>query len=350
MAVQLSSDSQQILSVSDSSHVGEARRGAGRLASEAVLDETDAGKVAIIVTELATNLLKHAERGEILIRGIARGGKRGVECIALDRGPGIANLSECFRDGYSTTGSSGTGLGSAARLASDFDVHSLPGKGTAVFARVWRRSGEESRDRPLDFGAVSVPKAGEEICGDAWTCVRLADKSLCMVADGLGHGANAAIAARRALEVLAEHRNKPLTEIVAQAHQALRTTRGAALALAELDHVQDCVRFCGVGNIAGAIIAGDAKRQLVSLNGTAGIEARKISEFSYPWRDESTLIMHSDGLTGRWDLGAYPGLTRRDPNLIAAVLYRDFSRNRDDATVLVAKRGPAGGNRPWRMS
>jgi anti-sigma regulatory factor (Ser/Thr protein kinase) len=91
-------------------------------------DETDVGNVAIIVTELATNMLKHATQGEILMRPIARGTALGMEFVALDRGPGIASLTQCFRDGYSTAGSPGTGLGSIARLAGDFDIYSTPGK------------------------------------------------------------------------------------------------------------------------------------------------------------------------------------------------------------------------------
>ncbi|HTF93918.1 MAG TPA: ATP-binding SpoIIE family protein phosphatase [Verrucomicrobiae bacterium] len=350
MAAKLILDySQQSLPVRDPGHPGEARRTATRLVGEIGFDETDTSNVAIIVTELATNLLKHATGGEILLRPIAHGAALGVELIALDRGPGIANLTQCFRDGYSSAGSSGNGLGAIARLAGDFDIYSMPGKGTAVLARVWPRCHTMENSHGIELGIVSLPKPGEEVCGDGWQCELLADKSLCFVADGLGHGSNAAVAAHEAVDVLTEYRGKTPAEIVERAHDALRSTRGAALAVAQIDHPQETVRFCGVGNIAGAIVAGGRTRQMVSLNGTAGLEVRKITEFSYPWSSESTLIMHSDGLMTRWDLQLYPALAQRHPSLIAAVLYRDFNRNRDDVTVLVAKaaNSVAGRNMPW---
>ena len=167
-------------------------------------------------------------------------------------------------------------------------------------------------------------KLGEEVCGDGWEYEALADKSVCLVADGLGHGLHAATAARAAVAILKEHRTKAPAEIVERAHDALRSTRGAALAIAEIDHSLGVVRFCGVGNIAGTIVSNDSARHMVSLNGTAGQEVRKIVEFTYPWNEESTLIMHSDGLLSRWDLQGYPTLAQRHPSLIAAVLYRDL--------------------------
>jgi anti-sigma regulatory factor (Ser/Thr protein kinase) len=342
---------QQSLPVHDASHCAEARRTATRLVGKCGFDEAETGNVAIIVTELATNLLKHAKRGEILMRPIARNAALGVEFIALDRGPGIANLTHCFRDGYSTAGSSGTGLGSVARLASAFDIHSVPGKGTAVLAQVWPRRNKIEKSDGIECGIVSLPKPGEEVCGDGWKCEPLADKTLCLVADGLGHGSNAAVAAREAIDVLTEHRVKAPAEILEKAHDALRSTRGAALAVAQVNHLHDYLRFCGVGNIAAAIIDDGVARQMVSLNGTAGLEVRKIVEFTYPWSGESTLIMHSDGLMSRWDLHFYPGLIQRHPSLIAGVLYRDFNRNRDDVTVLVAKAAEsvARRNAPWLM-
>ena len=341
---------QQSLPVRDPSHSAEARRIVTQLVGNFGFDATDTGNLAIIVTELATNLLKHAGEGEILLRPVVRGAAAGAELIALDRGPGIANLTQCFRDGYSTAGSCGNGLSAIARLAGDFDIHSVPGKGTAVLVRVWPRSHKIEKTRSIEVGVVSLPKAGEEVCGDGWKCELLADKSLCLVTDGLGHGFNAAVAAQGAMDVLTEYRGETPIEIVERVHGALRSTRGAAVAIAELDHTHQTVRFCGVGNIAAVILTGGGMRQMVSLNGTAGVEVRKFVEFDYPWSDEATLIMHSDGLMSRWDLQLYPALAQCHPSLIAAVLYRDYNRNRDDITVLVVKSADrvAQRNTPWR--
>jgi hypothetical protein len=97
------------------------------------------------------------------------------------------------------------------------------------------------------------------------------------------------------------------------------------------------VRFAGIGNIAGAIWNGAASHHTVSVNGTAGHGTIKLREFSYPWPAGAVLVLASDGLATRWSLESYPGLAGRDPALVAAVLYRDHSRRRDDVTVLVAR-------------
>jgi hypothetical protein len=124
---------------------------------------------------------------------------------------------------------------------------------------------------------------------------------------------------------------------VAAAHAGLRSTRGGALAVADVDLGRGLVRFCGLGNISAAIVANGVVRRLVSQNGTAGHSAARIDEFSYPWPSGGLLVLHSDGLGTHWDLDRYPGLARRHPGLIAGVLYRDFTRGRDDATVIVAR-------------
>src|SRR5262249_15988384 len=111
--------------ISESSAAAEARREAMALVQKAGFDETARGTVGIVVSELGTNLAKHAVYGELLFRGIEHDGIAGLEVLSLDRGPGIANISECIRDGYSTRGSSGTGLGAIARLADVFDIHSI---------------------------------------------------------------------------------------------------------------------------------------------------------------------------------------------------------------------------------
>ena len=96
--------------------------------------------------------------------------------------------------------------------------------------------------------------------------------------------------------------------------------------------------FAGVGNISGQIYSGaQAGQHLVSVNGTAGHQMQRIREFSYPWPDDGMLVMHSDGLSTHTGLEKHPGLALHDPSLIAGVLYRDFTRRNDDATVVVAK-------------
>lgn len=334
----ISSD-QQLIEVRDSSDVAEARRVASRLVARVDFNDVETANVTLVATELATNLIKHAKGGRMIVRLLQSEDNLGFEVMAFDRGPGIRDLAQSMRDGYSTAGSAGNGLGAIKRLTWQFDIHSVLDKGTAILARFWSGAPRNRAAAEIEVGMVGVPMPGQEVSGDGWGIEHLKDKFSCVIADGLGHGPDAAIAAHAALLTVNEYRDKAPAEIIERAHGSLRSTRGAAVALAEIDFSANVVRFCGIGNITAAIVHDERVRHLVSQNGIVGQETRKISEFTYPWSRESILVMHSDGLTARWDLKAYPALMQRDPSLIAGVLYRDFSRGRDDATVLVAREG-----------
>jgi hypothetical protein len=250
----------------------------------------------------------------------------------------MAAVNDCLRDGFSTAGTPGNGLGAIARLAALFEIHSLSQVGTALLARLW--AGPAPADPPamwLEIGVVNLPKVGEVACGDAWNVFQEPGRSLLLVADGLGHGLQAADAARAAVRVVQAHAHLGPAELLPLLHAALRSTRGAAVALAEVQREARAVRFAGVGNIAGTIFANGSSRSLVSHNGTVGCEVRKIQEFVYPFPQGALLVLHSDGLGSHWRLDQYPGLAARHPALIAGVLYRDFKRGRDDVTVLAAR-------------
>ena len=331
--------------VNDPSATAEARRRATSLAVKLGFDEPDVGRVALVVTELATNLLKHAGGGEILVRSLGNGegtgDGAGVEILALDRGPGIADREAAFRDGYSSSGSPGTGLGAIRRAASEFDVYSGRATGTALVAVLRARSRASSSGQPaLRVTGISIAKTGEEVCGDAWA-VREDPEGLrlILVVDGLGHGPGAFDVAREACRLFRDDPALGPAEMMERLHRGLRPTRGAAAAVAAIDPGRANLVYAGVGNIAGQVLGGDRPRALVSHHGILGHEARKIQEFTYPWPEGATLVLQSDGLTSRWDLESYRGLMRHHPAVIAGILYRDFKRPHDDITVVVA--------RPW---
>jgi anti-sigma regulatory factor (Ser/Thr protein kinase) len=337
-----------VLSINENSQIAEARRLVSGLARGLGFNEVEIGKVSIIVAELGTNLVKHAKGGgHLIIRSLQWDHLNGFEILSLDKGPGIGNISKALQDGYSTSGSLGTGLGAIRRLSPLFDIHSLPGLGTAVMVRVW--SGPLPRNfssRNLEIGAINLPKPSEEVCGDTWAMEQTQDRSLVFIADGLGHGIDAAQSAHEAVNIFLKNRLLRPSEIMELIHNGLKHTRGAAVAIAEISVNHDVVRFAGVGNISGAIVTPSGMRHLVSHNGTVGGEVRKIEEFTYPWSGRNQqelpiLVMHSDGLATRWDLNSYAGLCRRHPSLIAGVLYRDYCRGNDDVTIVVAK--PRGG-------
>lgn len=395
------------LRVDDASQVGEARRAATAYADALGFGEEGRGRVALVATEAAGNLAKHARGGGALLvqrawtlsdrtlddaagaggaGGAAPAAALAMEILSVDAGPGMADPARCLADGYSTAGSPGTGLGAMRRLADTFTVDSHPGRGTVLLARVGDAPrGPEADDAASAIGAVNVPYPGETVCGDAWAVVHDDTGLVVLVADGLGHGPAAQAAAAASVQVLfaaagahdpadaadaggsrrgggpgtqggasaereawvggVRRAGAPLPapgDVLARAHAALRPTRGAAVAVAHVDLRTGQLRFAGTGNVAASLLAGspvgDARsRSLVSHNGIVGHQMRPPQEFAHGWEDDTLLVLASDGLRPQWRLEDYPGLTRRHPALVAGTLWRDHTRGRDDATLVVVR-------------
>lgn len=324
----------QVFAVQEPTQVGEARRAAAKLAGELGLDETAAGRLALVVTELGTNLVKHATSGRLLIAA----DDTCVEVLSLDQGPGMADVDRCLRDGYSTAGSQGTGLGAVKRLADRFSVFSVPGQGTVIATRVGPQGGAVTQEG-FDVGAVAVAAPGETACGDGWAFRPTGDTAgAVMVADGLGHGPTAEEAAVAALAVFANGQAGP-AQTLGRAHERLRSTRGAAVAMAVLDGAAGSIVFAGAGNIAGRVISGVEDRSMLSQHGTVGFQMRTLQDFRYDWPVHAIVVLHSDGLATRWTLKDVPGLLQCDAIVIAAWLLLQHTRGRDDATVVVIRRG-----------
>ena len=320
----------------DASRVGEARRHAARLALECGLEELAAGRLAIVVTELANNLLRHARDGRLLLAG--RADRREVEVLAVDHGPGIADIDRSLGDGYSTGGTPGTGLGAVRRLATAFDLHSSVPGGTVVLARV--RSAEAYAPPPSAFcaGAVSLPKPGEVVCGDAWAFALDGSRATLLVADGLGHGPGAAEASAAAVEAFrADPFGTPRRQLE-RIHARLRSTRGAAVGLMHADAEAGTIRTTGAGNVLGRIVTGTEDRTLLTQHGTAGVTMRTPEETTVAWPAHALLVVCSDCIETRWKPEALRPVLGRDPSVAAALLARDHCRGRDDATVAVLRR------------
>jgi anti-sigma regulatory factor (Ser/Thr protein kinase) len=311
--------------IDDGSKVGEARRAAQTLANYE-LNADYADKIAIAATELANNLLNHAGGGELLVQRLGDEEDAIIELLAIDHGPGMDDIARCMSDGYSTTGTPGTGLGAVRRLASEFDIDSRPGEGTIVMARFGKGSA-------VRFGAISVAMPGEIDCGDAWDLVADDHGLAVMVVDGLGHGTFAAEAARSCIEVFRAASDISPMEILQRADRAMSKTRGAAAACARLGGSR--MGYAGVGNITGYLVSPGKSQGLVSHNGTLGMHQRHAQQLEYAVAPGALLIMHSDGISARWDLRSRADLLTRHPAVVAATIYRDHGRERDDATITV---------------
>jgi anti-sigma regulatory factor (Ser/Thr protein kinase) len=321
--------------VSEGSQVGEARRVAVRLATAIGFDERCCGEVAIVATELATNLARHARQGTLLIQGLDLPAGPTLELLSVDAGPGMADVSACLRDGFSTVGTAGNGLGAVRRLSAEFDLYSMPA-GTVILSRIRSAAANSTASAEYDWAAIAVPAPNETVCGDAWCVALTPGGAVVMVCDGLGHGPLAAEAAARAVAVFHECPPDDAAALIERAHLSLTGSRGAVMAVATVGAAG--LRYAGVGNIGGVVTGGERARGLPSQNGTVGVQMRKVQALDYDWPSGGRLFMHSDGLTSRWSLDSYPGLGSRHPAVQAGVLWRDCARGRDDATIVVLAR------------
>jgi anti-sigma regulatory factor (Ser/Thr protein kinase) len=323
--------------VTDASSVGAVRRAAQGAARKLEFDETRAGELALLATEVSRNVLVHGGGGQVIVSGMGGGESRTAQILAMDSGSGIANLAQAMNDGFSTAGTPGGGLGAMKRIASRFEVFTGRG-GTIVLLELAQAPEAESPgEEGLRLAGLVVPYPGEKLCGDGWACHADAERTLVLLVDGIGHGREASEAAKEAIACFRDHAGLGPGDILGYLHDALRKTRGAVAAVAEIRPGRRQLTYAGVGNISCVLLAAGKSRSMVSHNGTLGMTARKIQEFHSDWPPDGVLILHSDGVQTRWDLSSYAGLLARHPAVIAGALLRDFRRQRDDASVVVVK-------------
>lgn len=327
--------------VHEGSQVGAARRHAAMLAQQLGFDEVAAGRLALVVTELGTNLVRHAREGRLLLGAARAAPVPGVEVVALDRGPGMADVERCLRDGFSTGGTAGRGLGAVRRLAQEFGVYSQTGTGTVIAARLAASAGAGTHakpGRPLDLAGLCLAAPHESVSGDSWAAHVDGATACIAIADGLGHGPDAARAADAAIALFERRPAADPAELLDGAHSALHGTRGAALALARCDAQQGLVTFAGAGNIVGRLISGSEDRSLMTAHGTVGLQIRHAPPQQQAWGAHALVVLHSDGISTRWNLDDAPGLLRCPALVVAAWILHRHLRGRDDATVVVLKR------------
>ncbi|MEU8192708.1 ATP-binding SpoIIE family protein phosphatase [Microbispora amethystogenes] len=318
----------------DPSVIGAVRRSAVALATAAGFDQNRTGQVAVAVTEAVSNLVKHAEDGVVLVRAhVERPGV--VELVAIDRGPGIADLARALRDGFSTSGTLGIGLGAIARMASAWDVHSMPGRGTVL---VTHFTADGPPEPPLRASGIRRPIGEETVCGDSYAVVDTGGVITAVLCDGLGHGAAAAYASREAVRIFLDDPLAPPVAALERVHRGLGHTRGGAVAVVRVE--RETVSYAGLGNISGWIAHAEGRQGMISLPGIAGHKGRRPQQYEYALPSHATVVLHSDGLTDRWDPASFPGLFARTPAVIGATLLRDAGSRRDDACVVALRQRP----------
>jgi len=319
------------LRVEDASAVAACRQAVQNMAERLRFPAARIGQLALAVTEAASNLHKHAEQGSLLLCVNRDGPQPGIDLVTIDAGPGVRDVSAALRDGHSTAGTLGIGLGAIQRLADFADLYSRPGHGTSLVAR-FCVSPPVSQPR---WAGLIRPITGETECGDAYGVVPADGVVTAVLCDGLGHGPLAAAAAAVGVAAVLDDPAGEPAALLERVHRRMSGTRGGAVGVVQVSG--QLARFAGLGNVAASIVSDGQRKSMVSIPGIAGVQARTIRQFEYDVPPGSAVIVHSDGVSSRWEAAALPALEARDPLLIAAVLLAEAGVHRDDAGVLVLK-------------
>lgn len=311
-----------------------ARKAGREMASRSGFDQIKTMEIETAISELGLNIIKHkAVRGEVVLTLMQdEGSLTGFEIIARDRGPGIADPSVAMRDGESTSGTLGVGLSGVKRLMDEFTLNTELGRGTVVKVTKWLDPGLPLAAR---YSVLSRPKSGENLSGDAYFIRHVHNGIFFSVIDALGHGDAANKTVVMALELLGNCYMDDLVDIAATLHRGLRHSRGVAIGLCRIRLQEKTVEHLCIGNVELRIYQGLEERHTICFNGTLGMETERYRVTSHPYTPQTTLVMFSDGISGKFKLSEF--LLQKTPVEVASYVFRNFSREYDDATVLVLK-------------
>lgn len=309
-------------------------------AVRASFSQRQVAEIDIIVSELTSNLIKHAGQGELLFRMQDTGGASRFEVISIDSGPGIADIARMQKDGVSSTRTLGQGLGAIGRLSNFSQLYSIPGWGTIVYSMVETQARKEKEPAPglIDVRALCINKPREEVCGDGFGVKQNRKLTSILFGDGLGHGKHAKEAIDAARDFFFESKETDPVEIIRELHQDVRRTRGLVSVVAVADFVARQWTVCGVGNINARFYSGVGYKNYMSYNGTIGLTIpNSMKATIVPIEANQYLVMCTDGIQSRWDLSRYPSILKYDSMVLAAAIYKDYSRGTDDSSILIAK-------------
>ncbi len=327
--------------VEERSFVSYVKREIHMEVTKAHFSEKQVAAIDIIVSELTSNLIKHAGSGEVLYRTTdSTEGGAVFEVICIDNGPGMSDPERMMVDGVSTSGTLGQGLGAIGRLSTESQVYSMHGVGTIVYSRVGSkpRIDKSAKSFHVDVKALCVSKPRESVCGDGFEVVNQHNATKVFFGDGLGHGEHAKAAVDSARIFFSECDDTDPVNIIKAMHEKVRRTRGLVGVIAVFDKTTSLLKLCGVGNVAVRLFTGLQLKNYMSYNGTVGLNMpNSLKESVFPIEKNQHLIMCTDGIQSRWNLSHYPSIFKFDNTILAAALYRDYSRGTDDASVLIAK-------------
>jgi len=325
---------------SDRSYYAILKKEIHAIAVKAGFNTTRIGELDIIVAEMTSNLHKYATGGEILIGYFDRPGEEYVELLSIDNGPGITDLNKVMTDGYSSGSTLGHGLGSIKRLSDEFDIYSVKNWGTVVLSRVYKSSpAVKSRAKlRIEIRPLVVMKVGEETSGDGHYYKVTDNYVKLLVADGLGHGVEANIAVNEAVNSFKLCPYNSAVDILRYIHRDIRKTRGIVATVVIYDLKAKMLKIAGVGNISSRLFGGINSKTVLAYNGIVGHNIpNTMNDQLIPFGDYQQLILCSDGIKSRWETIKHNGLNRCDSSILAAAIYKDFARQTDDMSIIIAK-------------
>lgn len=325
--------------ISERSFVAYAKREIHNAANAGFFSEVRLAEIDITVSEICSNLIKHGKGGELLFRiDTTKYDNAVVELVCIDNGVGIADIGRVMKDGVSTSSTLGQGLGAIQRLSNVFEVFSIPGWGTILYCSLHSVKREDlPRPDKLSVKGMCIPKANETVCGDGYAIKKNGDFIQLFFGDGLGHGQAAHDAVLTAAEFFMESDETEPVEILRHMHERVRRTRGLVATTASLNVKADTWRICGIGNIMTRIYRGIEYKNYMAYNGTIGLNIpNTMNSTAISCEKNQRLIFCSDGIRSGWDITKYPSIMRYHHAILGAVIYKDFNRKTDDASVLIA--------------
>ncbi len=309
---------------------------------QAFLADFDANKLGdldIVVSEMTSNLHKYAKEGEILCGIFTEGNLKFIELLCLDQGPGMADTGRMMTDGFSSSNTMGMGLGSIKRLSDVFDIYSQKDWGTIILCRIYSKTLKvKPNGLPMMVRPLVICMPGQQKSGDGIYFKSTDQYFKLLVADGLGHGEEANRAVNEAVIAFKTCPYHSPSEVIRYLHNSIRKTRGAVATVVVFDFKDRSWKIAGVGNISARLSSFAAAKNIMSYNGIVGHNIpNTINDQSISAQDYSLITLCSDGIKSRWDLNKLPGIGRADLSIQAAAIYKEFGRQTDDMTVIIAK-------------